>query len=451
MGMTTISAEKFVRFAVGCLSLLAIQSHAAQTADAITAQAIPTLLFIEPLETTSLDAQIRTSQRRLKNSALPAAELERLGWLFVAKARATSDPGFHTIAAIAADALEKEFGHKNEARLLRGHVMQTRHRFAEAEEIGRQLVAERSAPGDYALLGDALYDQGRITEAAEAYQQMVHLKPGLDSYARAANIRWIKGDLVGAIELQSLAVRSGGPGDAGALAWSLVRLGQLVWQQGNAEQANELASRALLLVPEFQPALLLTGRLLLASNRPVDALGPLERAAEILPLPEPRWIHAEALRAAGRLNEAAALEDRLVREGMAEDPRTVALFLATHGRDPGVAVKLVSDELKHRTDVTTIGTRGLALSRAGRIDQAVTEARASLREGTVDARLLLHAGRTAALARQPEAAELLARAGRLTPLLLPSERRLLEDSLTLLPEGSDQTGNTHETHHPKTS
>src|SRR5258708_17998601 len=122
-------------------------------------------------------------------------------------------------------------------------------------------------------------------EAAEACQQVVDLKPSLDSYSRAANIRWIKGDLAGAIELQTLAVRSGGPGDPGALAWSLVRLGQLVWQQGNAAEAGVLASRALELLPEFEPALLLQGRLLLASGHAVDALVPLRRAGAILPLP----------------------------------------------------------------------------------------------------------------------------------------------------------------------
>ena len=150
------------------------------------------------------------------------------------------------------------------------------------------------------MLGDALYDRGQIAEAAAAYQQMVDLKPSLDSYTRAANIRWIKGDLAGAIELQTLAVRSGGPGDAGALAWSLVRLGQFVWQNGDAVHADAFAARALALVPEFQPALLLQGRILLSEGKAVEALGPLARSAAILPLPESHWVYAEALRAAGR-------------------------------------------------------------------------------------------------------------------------------------------------------
>ena len=412
---------------------------------------IPSIVLMEPPDATPLDAQIRTSQLRLRGTTVPAAELERLGWLFVAKARASSDPGFNTVAGIIADTLEDGFGRHHEAWLLRGHVLQTRHRFVEAEDLGRRLVSARGAPADHALLGDALYDQGKIAEAAASYQQMVNLKPSLDSYARAANIRWIKGDLAGAIELQTLAVRSGGPGDAGALAWSLVRLGHWIWQQGNAADAGELAVRALQLVPDFQPALLLRGRLLLAAGLPLEALVPLARAAEILPLPESRWVHADALRAVGRSSEAAELEERLVREGVREDPRTVAVFLATHGREVDKALQLAKDELNERGDVVTQSAHALALAAAGRIEEAVTPARASLNEGTIDARLFLHAGRVAALGSQPEAAELLGKAAALARLLLPSELQLLEKSLLLLPKGSGPRANAHTNPHRKTS
>jgi tetratricopeptide (TPR) repeat protein len=415
-----------------------------------TQPVVPPILLVEPRDQTPLDAQIRSAQKRLQRSALPAAELERLGWLWVAKARASSDPGYYTLAGMAADALEKTHGATQQAWLLRGHVLQTRHRFAQAEALGRRLVLERGAAADYALWGDALYDQGRIAEAADAYQHMVDLKPGLDSYSRAANIRWIKGDLAGAIELQAQAVAAGGPGDPGALAWSLVRLAQFVWQQGDALAAETLTTRAIELLPEFQPALLLQGRLLLASGHPVEALAPLARAAEILPLPEPRWVYAEALRAAGRDAAAIEMETRLVREGTAEDPRTVALFLATRGADPATAVRLAAAELKNRADVITHSTSALALGNAARLDEARMESRAALAEGTADARLWLHAARIAALAHRADAADLLVRARRLAPLLLPSERRLLEDSFALLP-GSGLTGNPHKTTPQKTS
>ena len=448
--MSRAPLQRLSLFTLGVL--LAINPVYADSAPAsLTRPAVPPALLIEPRDSTPLDRQIRVSQLRLKSTAMPGPELERLGWLFIAKARASSDPGFYTLAGIAADALERDFSLSNAAWLMRGHVLQTRHRFAEAENLGRKLVAARGSAADYALLGDALYDEGRIAEAADAYQHMVDLKPSLDSYSRAANIRWIKGDLAGAIELQTLAVRSGGPGDSGALAWSLVRLGQLVWQQGNAAEATACAVRALEVLPDFQPALLLQGRLLLTSGHAVDAIVPLTRAVAILPLPEPRWVLAEALHAAGRVSEALEQENRLVKEGMAEDPRTVALFLATQGRDHSTAVRLASAELKTRSDIMTHSANALALAAAGQLESALRHMRASLAEGTADPRLFLHAGRTAALAHQPDATALLERARQLSPLLLPSERRLLDDSFTLLPAASASADNTNETTHQKTS
>ena len=440
------------RLRLVCGLLVFISAARAGRAAEISAPAvIPALLLIEPREATPIDGQILACQRRLKTAAAPGAELERLGWLYIAKARASSDPGFYTLAGIAADALEKNFQLAPEAWLLRGHVLQTRHRFSEAEELARRLISARGTAADFALLGDALYDEGRIAGAAAAYQRMVDLRPSLDSYSRAANIRWVKGDLDGAVQLQALAVRSGGPGDAGALAWSLCRLGQLVWQQGDANQAAASAARALELVPDFVPALLLQGRLLLAAGRPLDALTPLARANSLLPLPEPRWIYAEALREAGRATDATEVEDRLVREGMAEDPRTVALFLATRGLDSVTALRLAQAELGVRGDGMTHAANALALSRAGRMEEAEVQGSAALAEGTVDARLLLYAGRVAALAGQPVAADLLQRAGRLSPLLLPSERRLLHDSLLLLPNGASPQDNLNQTTQNKTS
>ncbi|MEO7413003.1 MAG: hypothetical protein ABIZ81_06580, partial [Opitutaceae bacterium] len=109
------------------------------TPPAVARPVVPAILLIAPRDSSPLDAKIRASQLRLQRTALVGPELERLGWLMVAKARASSDPGFFTLAGVAADALERDYNLKNEAWLLRGHVLQTRHRFAEAEELGRRL------------------------------------------------------------------------------------------------------------------------------------------------------------------------------------------------------------------------------------------------------------------------------------------------------------------------
>ena len=99
------------------------------------------------------------------------------------------------------------------ALLLRGHVLISFHRFAEAEAIARELVAQRTLPFDYGLLGDALVEQGRLAEAVSAYQRMVDLRPDLQSYSRVAYMRWLKGDLDGAIEVARMAAGAASPLD----------------------------------------------------------------------------------------------------------------------------------------------------------------------------------------------------------------------------------------------
>ena len=69
------------------------------------------------------------------------------------------------------------------------------HRFGEAEAIARRLVTMREFVLDFGLLGDVLMEQGRLSEAAAAYQKMIDLKPFYQSYTRAAHLRWLKGDL----------------------------------------------------------------------------------------------------------------------------------------------------------------------------------------------------------------------------------------------------------------
>ena len=141
-----------------------------------------------------LDRDIETVQRRIREAPEPRPFLEKLGWLYVAKARSAYDPGFYKLAEHCAAALEVADPKSPEAMLLRGHVFISFHRFAEAEALARELVKQRALPFDYGLLGDALMEQGRLTEAVSAYQNMVDLRPDLQSYSRVAYMRWLKGD-----------------------------------------------------------------------------------------------------------------------------------------------------------------------------------------------------------------------------------------------------------------
>ncbi|MDP3071741.1 MAG: tetratricopeptide repeat protein [Opitutaceae bacterium] len=371
------------------------------------------------------DEQIVKAQQGVTSTPDPRPQLERLGWLFVAKARESHDNGFYKLAEQCALALQVNDEKSPGGLLLRGHVAQSLHRFKEAEAIARQLVAQRELAFDHGLLGDALADQGKLDEAIAEYQRMVDLRPELQSYSRVAHARWLKGDLTGAIEAATLAVRAASPQNAEASAWAFTRLATFQAQAGAAASAEAAVETAGKFVPDYAPALLLRGRMLLTARKYSEASELLRRASEKNPLPEYQWALADALRAANRISEAEAVETELKRTGAANDPRTFALFLATRGEQIDLALRLAKRELQDRADIFTHDALAWAQSAAGHHAEAWTAMERALAEGTQDARLFLHAAVIAARLDRENAADGLTRARGLANLLLPSEREHL--------------------------
>ena len=354
----------------------------------------------------------------------------RLASAYVAKARRTLDAGYYKLAEKTVTVAEGQFGASAESRLIRGHVLHNLHRFAEAEAIARRLVAERAAPADFALLSDALMEQGKLAGAIAAVQQLLNLKPGVEAYTRVAQLRWWKGDLPGAVAAMELALAANAPGDTEARGWMLARLSAFALQAGEVGRARTRADEANAQLGDFAPALLARGRALLAVHDLGGAIAALERAAALNPLPEYEWWLADALRLAGDGQKAGAVEDRLRRRGAAADPRTFALFLATRGENSGLAVRLAADELRQRGDGLTHDAYAWALLASGDPAAADAEMHAALAEHTGDPRLALHAGEIAhCRGRLAEAAAFFADAARGAAALTPSEQALVRRRL----------------------
>jgi len=374
-----------------------------------------------------LDEEIRQCQAHLRSGMQRNLVLERLGWLFIAKAQESFDPGYYAFAEKSAICLVAQEPGSAEAMLLLGHALQNQHRFKEAEPLARELTAKRGLPFDYGLLGDVLMEQGQLGEATEAYQMMIDLRPGPHSYARGAHMRWLKGDLAGATELMRAAAEASSSQDANTAAWTYNRLAMFHFQAGAMAEAEHACDATLALQPDYPPALLLRGRMLLARHDTGAAVEWLERAVRTNPLPEYQWALADALRSAGRESEATRMEATLRRTGRASDARTLSLYLATRGEDPELALRLAEREFRERQDIFTHDALAWALAAAGRLAEAEAHMRCALAEGTQDARLLLHAAVIAARSgRSDQATEWLAKSGALMRLLLPSELSQLE-------------------------
>ena len=394
------------------------------------------LVLLEQSGESKTDREIRRYQKLVRTETNRELSLERLGWLFVTKARESFDPGYYKFAAACADVLAADQPGSYEALLLHGYVLENLHHFKEAEPIARELATHRGLQFDFGLLGDSLMEQGKLNEAVAAYQSMVNLRPDLESYARVGYIRWLKGDTEGALEMMQLAVDAASPRDANSAAWVTTRLAMLQFQSGKMDEAGSSAAAALVLCSNYPPALLLQGRLQLAQEQAEPALQKIQTAALVNPLPEYLWAQAEALRANGRVPEAQAVEARIKMSGEANDPRTLALFLATRGEDIPWAIQLAQDELRQRQDGFTEDALAWALAADGRMEEAQPHLARALAEGTEDARLFFHAAVIFQKAGNHGAsATWFARAAAGSQTLLPSEKtQLLQLADNFTPE-----------------
>ncbi len=380
-----------------------------------------------------IDQQIKQLQDVARTATKRGETIKRLGWAFITKARLSYDPGYYKLAEQCAFCVQSENADDPDAFLLQGHILDSLHKFKEAESVARRLVTIRNEALDHGLLGDVLMEQGRLDEAVVSYQKMINLRPDLQSYTRVANIRWLKGDLQGATEVMQLAVTAGSPREAEPTAWAYTRLGIYQLQAGNSEVAAKSAGIALQFAENYAAALLLRGRILLAQGKAVEAIESIQPAATLTSLPEYQWTLADALREAGRTRAAEDVESHLISNGAANDPRTLALYLVTRGQRVQQALALAEAELNTRADVFTLDAVAWTLKANGRLDEAREYSARSLKEGTQDARLFYHAGSIAmALGNHSGARESFRRAEQSKQTLMPSEREDLNRQFAAL-------------------
>lgn len=314
----------------------------------------------------------------------------------------TSDPGYYKQAEFCGRIATEIAGDDADVLLLQGHLAHAMHRFGEMETVARKLVTtERPRWENEALLGDALMEQGKLAEAIPVYQRMIDLRPCLQTYARVANLRWLKGDLLGAKELMLLAVEASSSRDPESAAWAYARPAFYQLQGGESANAERSARRGLEFLPNYPAGEIILAKNLLTTGRPAEAVPLLQRASETSPLPETQWLLADAARAAGDAKLADQTEGLLRAHGSSEDARTFSLFLASRGEEKARAIELAAAELENRRDIFTHDAVAWAALATNDQPLAQKEIALALAEGTSEARLFYHAGKISLAGGRP--------------------------------------------------
>ncbi|GMV40608.1 MAG: hypothetical protein AMXMBFR64_23240 [Myxococcales bacterium] len=379
---------------------------------------------------------VRAAQQRVRQSPQRPDAWLALGRAWGRVARETGDPGFTlAVEACAQEVLARE-PESAQALGLLALALTSQHRFAEARDRAR--AALQSDPDDLVSLGalaDALIELGDIDGAEGATQRMLDLKPSLPAYARAAHLRWLRGDSAGAKVLYRHAIDSGWDArDREPTAWALVQAAMVFWHGGDYEGAEAGCDLALRWLESYPAGLACKGRAALSAGRSAEAATLLARSLRAAPLVETAWLLANARREAGDEVGAAAADAEALRIGRATDGLQLAALLASRRLHLDEALRRLEVERKTRSGGALDDALAWALFRVGRIPEAEVAAERALRTGTRDARILYHGGAIALAAGRTEAGRaLIADALALNPAFDTVEAREARELLRAQP------------------
>ncbi len=382
----------------------------------------------EGLDTMLLTKRVLVAQGSIDKNGYTRENLSALAVALIGAVRTSQNEALYKTVLDAIDLTEDLYGSSAETRLWRGHVWLQWHRFSEAESIARELVIERGEFEDYALLGDALLEQGKIEEAGEAYRQFAGKTRTLPAHARIAQLAWEKGEEAEAIRNWSRALRFGSSADPESIAWCRVQLGEIYLSRGDLAVAGVLADSVLNWKADHAAGAFLKGRVSWFKSDLEESTRWLRVAAKVEPLPIRLWWLRDVLREKGDHSTAQEVQRRLLQKGVPLDPRSGAIFLAFEQIDGDRALFLAEAEFDSRKDRQTLDTLGYCHLIRGEVTSASRLLGKAASKGVLDGRIYYHLGLLSAARRQPyQASTFLEKAAKHRFTLTPSEFKAAEN------------------------
>ena len=204
----------------------------------------------------------------------------QLAMAYVQESRVTGNHAYYDEAAfkLVSQVLEKE-PRNYEGLCVKTTILLSQHHFADALTAATEFSKlYPDAAFGYGLLTDANLELGNYADAIAACDKMNAIRPDLRSYSRAAYLREIYGDYVGAKDAMSLAVKAGVPA-LEQTEWCRVQLGHLYEKTNELAKAEALYRESLALRLDYAYALAGLGRLALKKGNYTEGVSLFEKAA----------------------------------------------------------------------------------------------------------------------------------------------------------------------------
>ena len=388
------------------------------------------------------DLDIEFYQARVKRDPRSARDFTQLAGLYLQRARETADNEDLVRAERSArHSLELRRGRNDAAFGVLASSLMAQHRFAEALDVGRELLAlDSTSVAARGLVAETELELGRYDEAGRLFGQLATYQGDIGVAPRLARWDELHGRPQEARRLLRLARDEAGRRHAmpkEQIAWFHLRLGDLALRTGHLDEAERELDSGLRIAPDDY-------RLLGTLARVYAVRHDWRRAAEDGELSVARALDPATL---GLLHDTyVALGDSATAEeyyhamalAVLRQPgpyhRAWSLFLLDHDREVPRVLAKVEEELATRRDIYGYDLLAWALHKSGRDAEARAPMQRALALGTRDAMLHYHAGMIArALGDSATARAQLQVALAINPYWHPSQpaaARAVLDSLT---------------------
>ena len=403
-----LSALRWVAVAIVAATVAAVAPHvisrATPSPKAETVSIGPAIGMpgAPPTTTSGLLQRIDDMHARLRAQPDDTGAAVLLADALLRQARATTDSRPAGRASEVLNAVLKEHPGQYDALRMLGAIYLSQHRFRDALDVARRSRDLR--PDDawnYGVMGDAQLELGQYSDAFDAFDKMMALRPNAAAYARVAYARELQGDVAGALAAMQMAAQATAPNDPEAQAWYAAQKGELYLKLHKLDDADREFRRAVFLFPNYPLAVTGQGKVQVARGDREAALAiyleQLERTPTLDLAARIGDLYA-ARNDAAQSEHYYQLAEDLAGPGMVQTEANLALYLADHDRKLSDAVTIAEAVSAKRRDIFTADALAWAYYKAGRIKDAYAASQLALRTGTRDEALLARAARIRAAA-----------------------------------------------------
>ena len=346
-------------------------------------------------------ADIAFFEARIAADPQGAIDRTRIGALYMQRARESNNFQDYLRAEHASrSSLVLRTSRNSEAYAVLASALLAQHRFVEAREAARLLVAAAPAVDAYqSLLGEVCVELGDMPCAAEAFARISPAgRASLTVAPRLARWAEVRGDTATARRIFRAALngvqrRADMPREQAA--WFHLRAADLELRQGRITYAERALLSGLGRYPGDHRLLAAMARLRAAQHDWRGAIENGDSAIAVVLDPATLGLISDAYHALGDTARSAeyftAMETAVGAQPGAYH-RAWSMFLLDHGRRVAEVLVAAQTEIMSRPDIYGYDLLAWALFKSGRPREARDAIRVALAVGTQDPMLLYHAG-----------------------------------------------------------